>query len=171
MSQPEKKKKKPYYDSVDVVSYAVIIFVLGVAVGVAIGRFKHARFYFCEKRLDVLDYHNDRMAKDNIAMRTQLNAQYRPVVTILRNREPSYGCTKTALNQTWSKLAGPFQSPPDILLNMGGLSLNVTDSSNTKFYANSELIRLNQTINITSVDPAASNINLCWIAHPTNQIE
>ena len=169
--QQTKKKKKPYYDSVDVVSYAVLVFVIGVAVGVAVGRFKHARFYFCEKRLDFLDQYTQKFSTENLRIRSILNTQYKPIVVTLRGREPSYGCTKIAGNYNWSKLDKPFQTMPDVLMNMGGLFMSLEDSSNTKWIASTQVIPRNASLEVTSITPADKNINACWIAHPTKDIE
>ena len=150
----------------DIVIYSVIIFTSGIMCGLAFGRFKHARFYFAGKRIDQLQESVKNMTVAVDEVKTNASKILIPAVDFARKRAPDSGC---ATADGTPNFARPFSSTPDVLVNMGGISLNLRDATTTTktfWLSKVDSETTPTTVKLSGTQPKGQSIRTCWIAVP-----
>lgn len=164
----KKTSSSLHFTSLDIVVYSLVIFTSGIMVGLAFGRFKHARFYFAGKRIDKLVGDTQRLVRITQEVKKNVTDILLPGVEILKKRAPDYGCTNSNRKFTFAR---QFAGTPDVLFNMGGISLDLKDatvSSKTMWLAKVESAVTETTVDVSNILPSNKVINTCWIALPNS---
>ena len=171
MDKPKSGRIKLYYSSMDIVLYASLVFLAGICVGFAVGRYKKARFYFALKRLEALDDRIKVLQDTTKNVDIAMNNTVIPFQSVVRLRSPDYGCTNASV--TFNNTVGQnfnytrnYSQLPDILINNAGMSLNLADDTTTKWFAKTEFFGNLTGMNITTLDPPTFGMKACWITIP-----
>lgn len=157
---------KLHFTSLDIVLYSAIIFTAGIMCGLAFGRFKHARFYFAGKRIDLMQQAVRNMTAVNEQVKTNVTTILLPTVDFVKKRAPDYGCRTADGTSNFNRT---FASNPDVLTNVGGISLNLRDATTTSktfWLAKAESEVTPAAVKLSGIQPNNTGIRTCWIAVP-----
>lgn len=163
IAQP-KKKKSLFFTSLDIFVYALIVFTGGVLVGFAFGRFKYTRFLYVEQRMTAMNANlNTKRAEYNIINKNNTEVLL-PMLTVMAKRASDQMCSR---NVQAIPFTNKYTANPDILMDIGGLSLNFKDAVDTKWQSAVEYTQSTpDNLVIRKFTPANRNYYACFVAVP-----